>query len=104
MPEKLCKFVKHVPLVLILNTVPTPQKPPPPAVPYRVLPDKINPASDPDPSLLAIKLCRFVKPVPSVLIPNTVPAPELPPSDVVPYRVLPDIVKPPAGPAPSLLV
>ena len=29
---------------------------------------------------VAVKLCRFVKPVPSVLTANTVPLPELPPS------------------------
>src|SRR5205814_495006 len=33
---------------------------------------------------------------------NTVPLPELPPSTVVPYRVLPDKTKSPYGLAPSL--
>src|SRR5881396_1940409 len=64
-----------------LNTVPLPELPPEYAVPYRVLPDKINPACGLTPSLLtklldAVKLCRFVKPVPSVLTANTVPPPE----------------------------
>ena len=48
-----------------------------------------------------MKLCRFVKPVPSVLTANTVPLPELPPIPlpglppylVVPYRVLPDKIR-----------
>ena len=48
-----------------------------------------------------VKLCRFVKPTPSVSTANTVPLPELPP-DAVPYRVLPDRISPADGPAPSL--
>src|ERR1035437_8458731 len=94
-----------------LNTVPLPELPPKFAVPYRVLPDKINPASGLAPSLLvervpevAVKPCRFVKPVPSVLTANTVPLPELPPRFADPYRVLPDKIKPLSGLAPSLLV
>src|SRR5450759_5168644 len=74
-----------------LNTVPLPELPPQYAVPYRVLPDKINPANGSAPSLLveekpeiAVKLCRFVKPVPSALTANTVPSPELPPLRAVP--------------------
>jgi hypothetical protein len=35
-----------------LNTVPSPELPPQPAVPYRVVPDKINPAYGLAPSLL----------------------------------------------------
>ena len=35
-----------------LNTVPLPELPPKPAVPYKVLPDKINPAPGIAPSLL----------------------------------------------------
>ena len=95
-----------------LNTVPQPELPPYPAVPYRVLPDKINPALGPAPSLLvkggepylAVKLCRVEKPVPSVLTANTVPKPELPPYCAVPYSLLPDKINPACGPAPSLLV
>src|SRR5450759_469665 len=49
-----------------LNTVPLPELPPPYAVPYRVLPDKINPPYGVAPSLLVellsnVKLCRVVK-------------------------------------------
>src|ERR1043166_5777232 len=33
---------------------------------------------------------------------NTVPLPELPPKAAVPYRTLPDKIKPACGPAPSL--
>src|SRR5438477_533555 len=96
-----------------LNTVPWPELPPKYAVPYRVLPDKINPPSGSAPSLLvyrpiavelvlrAVKLYRFVKPVPSVLTLNTVPLPELPPS-AVPYRVLSDKSTPANGLPPSL--
>src|SRR5205809_1096744 len=72
-----------------------------------MLPDKIKPASRYAPSLLvqqytplvettkarAVKLCRIVKPVPSVLMANTVPEPELPPICAVPYSVLPDKTK-----------
>src|SRR6266478_3353451 len=92
-----------MPLVLTANTVPWPQLPPPDAVPYRVSPDKSNPAYGLAPSLLvklgsepdvAVKLCRFVKPMPSVLTANTVPFPELPPWSAVPYRVLPDKINP----------
>ena len=68
-PVKLCRFVKPVPLVLTLNTVPWPELPPCSVVPYRVLPDKINLARGPAPSLLiygkvlvvTVKLCRVVK-------------------------------------------
>jgi hypothetical protein len=76
--------------VLILNTVPLPALPPPTAVPYRVLPNKIKPAYGLAPSLLPVKVCRFVKTVPSVLTLNTVPLPGLPPLAAVPNRVLPD--------------
>src|SRR6266498_1144280 len=108
---KLCRVLKPMPSVLRANTVPAPELPPYPVVPYRVLPDKIKPPNGLAPSLLvqgmpghAVKLCRLLKPVPSVLRANTVPAPELPPYPVVPYRVLPDKIKPPNGLAPSLLV
>src|SRR5204862_8053035 len=94
---KLYRVVKPVPSVLRANTVP------PRAVPYRVLPDKINRPSGPPRSLPKVKLCRVVKPVPSVLTANTVPQPELPPYDAVPYRVLSDKTKS-LGPPPSLLM
>jgi len=103
-PVKGCRFIKPMPLVVTTNTVPPSLVPPESAVPYRVLPDKINPASGVAPSLSAVKVCRFVKPVPSVLTANTVPLPLVPPLDVVPYRVLPDKINPPSGVAPSLLV
>jgi hypothetical protein len=51
-----------------------------------------------------VNVYRVVKLVPSVLRANTVPQPELPPQAVVPYRVLPDKVKPLVEAAPSLLV
>src|ERR1017187_3513338 len=85
-PETLEIFVKPVPSVLTLNTVPLPPKPPLSVVPYRMVPDKTN-EFGPDPSL-ELKLCKFVKPVPSVLSLNTVP------EYVVPYKVLPDKSKP----------
>src|ERR1039458_7905298 len=88
--------VKLLPFVLSLNTVPN-------VVPYKVLPDKIRLADGLAPSLL-VKLCRVVKPVPLVLMANTVPAPPLPPQNVVPYRVLPAKSRPPCGLAPPLLV
>ena len=87
-----------------LNTVPSPKSPPPDAVPYRVLPDKIKLAKGVAPSLPPLKSCSVVKPVPSVLMANTVPTPELPPSDAVPYSVSPDKIKAADGFAPSLLV
>src|ERR1035437_5027667 len=106
---KLCRVVKTVPSVLSLNTVPLPEMPPPHAVPYRVLPDKINPPYGVAPSLFSggepwrtVKLCRGVKPVPLVLSLNTVPLPALTPSRAVPYRVLPDKINPAFGIAPSL--
>src|SRR6266568_4175271 len=105
-PSKLCRLVKPVPLVVTLYTVPLPsigELPLPRAVPYRVSPDRINPARGPAPSLPPAKLCRFVKPVPSVLTANTVPKPEGPPVSAVPYRVLPDKNNPASGSAPSLL-
>src|SRR5438552_4058576 len=43
----------------------------------------------------------FVKPIPLVLRANTVPLPELPPRDVVPYKVLPDNIKLADGSEPS---
>src|SRR5664279_2958902 len=85
-----------MPLVLMANTVPLPELPPSTNVPYKVLPDKIKTAYGWAPSLLvklgpvvAVKLCRFVKPELSVLMANTVPTPEPPPACAVPYRVLP---------------
>ena len=100
---KLCRVVKSVPSVLRANTVPSPELPPSSAVPYRVLPDKINPPWGTAPSPPPLKLCRVVKPVPSILRAKTVPLlPELPPYAAVPYSVLPDKNKP-CGPAPSLL-
>src|ERR1035441_9889826 len=93
------------------NTVPQPLVPPADAVPYRVLPDKIKLATGVAPSLLvksepevAVKLCRFVKLVPLVLMANTVPQPLVPPADAVPYRVLPDKTKLANGLYPSLVV
>ena len=82
---KLCKMVKPVPSVLILNITPSPELPPAKAAPYKVLPDMVNLATGEAPSLLkplesvAVKLCRFVKAVPSVLTANTVPLPEIVP-------------------------
>src|SRR5882672_9404598 len=93
----VCRFVKPEPSVLTANTVPAPELPPRSAVPYRVLPDKINPAYGLAPSLPPVKLYKAVKPEPSVLTANTVPAPELPPYVVVPYKVLPDKIKPACG-------
>src|SRR5213596_2972252 len=87
-----------------LKTVPSPKSPPPYVVPYRVLPDKIKLPKGEAPSLPPLKLCSVVKPVPSVLMANTVPTPELPPSDAVPYSVSPDKIKAADGFAPSLLV
>src|SRR5665213_755434 len=64
-----------------LNTVPSrPPLPPKNVVPYKVLPDRINAASGKASSLPSEKLCRVVKPVPSVFTANTVPSPALPPS------------------------
>src|SRR2546428_14144153 len=51
-----------------------------------------------------VKLCRLVKPVPSVLTANTVPPPEPPPVLAVPYRLVPDEINPARGLAPSALV
>ena len=101
---KLWRFVKPVPSVLTANTVPEAQLPPEYAVPYKVLPDKINPPIGLAPSLPPVKLWRFVKPVPSVLKANTVPTPELSPAAAVPYRVLFDKINPPFGFAPSKLI
>src|ERR1051325_5862062 len=95
--EKLYTGVKPVPSVLILNSVPRAKLPPLSAVPYRVLPNKTKPDSGCAPSLfglegeaVAVKICMFVKPVPSVLTLNNVPLPELPPLVAAPYRVLLD--------------
>src|ERR1700733_9208770 len=104
-------FVKPMPLavalVLTVNTVPWPEGPPAAATPYRILPDKINPAHGLAPPLLALetkaeKRYRLVKLVPLVLTANIAPRPELPPFTVVPYRVLPDKVSPAHGLSPSL--
>src|SRR4051812_16098611 len=85
------------------NTVPFPELPPAAVVPYRVLPDKINPEYGKAPLLPPVKLCRLVKSVPFRLKANTVPAFAPPPSDAVPYRVLPDKIIPAFGLAPSQL-
>src|ERR1039458_1662927 len=97
------------------NTVPWPELPPNHVVPYRVLPDKIKPPTGQAPSMLvllgggqtygilvAVKTCRTVKPVPSVLRANTVPLRFVPPQHAVPYKVLPDKTNPDSGKAPSL--
>ena len=52
----------------------------------------------------AVKLCRVVKPLPSVLTANTVPLPEVPPSIVVPYNLLLTKSSEAVGFEPSLLV
>src|ERR1017187_8309686 len=113
MLAKLWRLVKPEPSVLTLNTVPLPELPPDSVVPYKVLPDNIKPATGQAPSVLlmlgkepepAVKLCRFVNPVPSVLTLNNAPLSELPPSEAVPYRVLPDKTNPPRELNPSLLV
>ena len=105
------RFVKPVPLVLMANSVPEPNKPPLYAVPYRVLPDTIKLPRGLAPSLLvggepevAVKVYRFVKLVPLVLMANNVPEPNLPPDGAVPYRVLPDKTNPAFGLLPSRLV
>src|SRR6266478_2026165 len=66
--------------------------------------DKINPSHGLAPSLPYVKLCRILKPVPSVLTANTVPAPELPAAAAVPYKVLFDKINPAFGLAPSKLI
>ncbi len=64
--------------------------------------ERINPAYGFAPSRPPVKLYRFVKPVPSVLIAKMVPLFEAPLPVVVPYRTLPDRSRVPAGPPPSL--
>src|SRR6266850_1792131 len=51
-PSKLCRFVKPDPSVLTAKTVPLPHRPPFFAVPYKVLPERINPDHELIPSLL----------------------------------------------------
>src|SRR5437870_3004026 len=53
---------------------------------------------------VAVKVCRTLKPVPSVSTANTVPEPELPPANAVPYRVLADKTNSACGETPSLLI
>src|SRR5581483_11497925 len=84
-----------------LNTVPLPKLPPKEVVPYRMLPDKINPPFGLVPSL-GVKLCRVLKPVPLVLTANTVPNPEPPPENVVPCSVPLAKSRAPFGEAPSI--
>src|SRR5262249_11835516 len=86
-----------------LNTVPDPSLPPYNATPYRMLPDAVNDGlTSPGGLAGGGKLYRVAKPVPSGLSLNSVPEPELPPYAAVPYKVLPDNVKPAHGAAPSL--
>ena len=73
------------------NTVPRFAVPSALVVPYRVLPDKTNPARGTPPSVFvkvtgsgSVKLYRFVKSEPSVLMANTVPTPPTPPPFAVP--------------------
>src|SRR5258708_2169634 len=47
------------------------------------------------------RVCKVLKPVPSVLTANTVP-PQMPPCAVVPYRVFPDRTNSAYGKAPSV--
>src|SRR5215207_1272995 len=108
-PVKLNRFVNLVPSVFTANTVPLPELPPTCAVPYNVLADKINLADGLAPSLLVleikpVKIYRVVKPVPSVLMANTVPLPDVPPLRVVPYSILPERTNPACGRYPPLLV
>ena len=99
---KPCRVVKFEPLVLTENTVPLPASPPRFADPESVLPDRINPAQGIEPSLPLVKLYRVVKLEPLVFRAKTVPKPERPPAYAVPYRALPDKIKPPKGCDPSL--
>src|SRR5262245_33462550 len=55
----VCKTVKALPSMLILNIVPFPKKPPPPVTPYKVLPTKSNPGEGFHPSLLVYTPDRF---------------------------------------------
>src|SRR6185369_12901686 len=100
--EKLCRFVKPVPSVLIANTIPSTDVPPPAVAPYKVMPDRTKPPYGYPPSVLVVvtpvsenplKLCKFVKPVPSIFMANTVPYLSVPPPAAVPNKVLPDKIK-----------
>src|SRR5207247_11403791 len=53
---------------------------------------------------VAVKVCSCVKPVPSVLMANSVPLLAMPPSSAVPYRVLPDATNAATGCAPSAVL
>src|SRR5262249_2776808 len=68
--EKLYSVVKSPPLVLMENTVPLPPPPVQLVVPYKVLPDKINPAYGLSPSVPPVKTCRLVKLLPPVSMAN----------------------------------
>src|SRR5712691_7626157 len=59
-PLKLYRFVKPVPSVLTVNTVPLPEVPPKYVAPYRAPADRIKFDSGEAPSL-SVKLCRVVK-------------------------------------------
>src|SRR5262249_29468556 len=97
---KVWRFVKPVASELTANTIPSAP------VPYKVPFDKIRvPCGRPSRSLrYPLKSWSVVTPVPSVLTANTVPPPKLPPTIAVPYRVLPDRIKPAIGCAPPSLV
>src|SRR5258708_7748565 len=102
---KLYRLVKPVPSVLRAKTIPLrPPKSHDPPYPY-VVPNKVlldrTKSFGLAPSL-QLKLCRTVNPVPLVLSLNTVPMPELPPPDAVPYSVLPDNTNTSFRIAPSL--
>src|SRR5439155_1308181 len=73
-------------------------------------PEETNVAKGTAPSLLVeeapdlvVKSCRFVNPVPLVLIAKTVPWPQLPPALAVPYSVLPSRIRPALGMPPSVV-
>src|SRR5690349_9072566 len=83
---------------------PEPKSPPPEAVPYRVLLERTKRLPGNPPSLPLVKLCRLTRPVPSRFRRNTEPAPKLAPTDVVPYRVLPERSNPAVGLAPDWAV
>src|ERR1043166_105311 len=103
MAAKLCRLVKPAPLVLTAKIMPLLKVPPLCVVPYNVSPPKTKLSNGKAPSLfMAVKTCKFVKPLPSVLILNIVPLSELPPYVVVPYSVLWEITKPASGNPPSV--
>src|ERR1051326_6239690 len=94
------------------NTAPPPNGPPYGVVPYKTVSDKTNLPWGPAPSGLTNKalicpgknVCKYLNPVPSVLIAKTAPLNHGPPKSAVPYNTSPELISLATGEPASIIL